>query len=124
MARSDRQGIQVAAGRLVEAAHAAARTQNSYLAAQYARLRGRRGPKKAALAVAHSILVIAWHLLSHGEPDTDLGPTTSSSARPIRPTGTAWSDNSSAWATRSPWNQQQPDRPLCSGRLAAQGIFT
>jgi transposase len=33
---------------LVEAAHAAARTKNSYLAAQYARLRGRRGPKKAA----------------------------------------------------------------------------
>src|ERR671910_214827 len=58
---------------LVEAAHAAARTKDSYLAAQYARLRGRRGPKKAALAVAHSILVIAWHLLSRGEPYTDLG---------------------------------------------------
>jgi transposase len=58
---------------LVEAAHAAARTKASYLAAQYARLRGRRGPKKAALAVAHSILVIAWHLLSSGEPYTDLG---------------------------------------------------
>jgi transposase len=58
---------------LVEAAHAAARTKSSYLAAQYARLRGRRGPKKAALAVAHSILVIAWHLLSRGEPYTDLG---------------------------------------------------
>jgi transposase len=58
---------------LVEAAHAAARTKASYLAAQYARLRGRRGPKKAALAVAHSILVIAWHLLSRGEPYTDLG---------------------------------------------------
>ncbi|HET7517238.1 MAG TPA: IS110 family transposase [Actinomycetes bacterium] len=58
---------------LVEAAQAAARTRNSYLAAQYARLRGRRGPKKAALAVAHSILVIAWHLLTRGEPYTDLG---------------------------------------------------
>jgi transposase len=58
---------------LVEAAHAAARTKNSYLATQYARLRGRRGPKKAALAVAHSILVIAWHLLTRGEPYTDLG---------------------------------------------------
>jgi transposase len=58
---------------LVEAAHAAARTKSSYLAAQYARLRGRRGPKKAALAVAHSILVITWHLLTNGEPYTDLG---------------------------------------------------
>ena len=35
--------------------------------------RGRRGPKKAALAVAHSILVIAWHLLTSGQPYTDLG---------------------------------------------------
>jgi transposase len=58
---------------LVEAAHAAARTKATYLAAQYARLRGRRGPKKAALAVAHSILVIAWHLLTRGEPYADLG---------------------------------------------------
>jgi transposase len=58
---------------LVEAAHAAARTKASYLAAQYARLRGRRGPKKAALAVAHSILVITWHLLNRGEPYSDLG---------------------------------------------------
>ena len=58
---------------LVEAAHAAARTKASYLGAQYARLRGRRGPKKAALAVAHSILVIAWHLLTSGQPYTDLG---------------------------------------------------
>jgi transposase len=54
-------------------AHAAARTKHSYLAAQDARLRGRRGPKKAALAVAHSILVITWHLLTNGEPYTDLG---------------------------------------------------
>jgi transposase len=49
------------------------RTKDSYLAAQYARLRGRRGPRKAALAVAHAILVIAWHLLSRGEPYIDLG---------------------------------------------------
>ena len=58
---------------LVEAAHAAARTKASYLNAQDHRLRGRRGPGKATMAVAHSILVIAWHLLSRGEPYTDLG---------------------------------------------------
>jgi transposase len=34
---------------------------------------GSPGPKKAALAVAHSILVIAWYLLSRGEPYSDLG---------------------------------------------------
>lgn len=58
---------------LVEAAHAAARAKDTYLAAQYARLRARRGPAKAAVAVGHSILVIAWHLLSTGEVYQDLG---------------------------------------------------
>jgi transposase len=58
---------------LVEAARAAARTKGTYLASQYARIRGRRGPKQGAVAVAHSILVIAWHLLTRHEPYTDLG---------------------------------------------------
>jgi len=58
---------------LVEAAHAAARTKASYLAAQYARLRGRRGPRRPPWPVAPSILMIAGHLLSRGEPYTDLG---------------------------------------------------
>jgi transposase len=58
---------------LVEAAHAAARSKDTYLAAHYHRIRGRRGPGRAAVAVGHSILVIAWHLLSTGETYTDLG---------------------------------------------------
>ena len=58
---------------LVEAAHAAARSKDTYLAAQYARIRGRRGPKKAAVAVGHSILVIAYHLLERDLPYQDLG---------------------------------------------------
>jgi transposase len=58
---------------LVEAAHAAGRSKNTYLAAHYARIRGRRGPGRAAVAVGHSILVVAWHLLSTGEPYNDLG---------------------------------------------------
>jgi transposase len=58
---------------LIEAAHAAARAKNTYLAAQYARLRAKRGPSKAAVAVGHSILVIAWNLLSTGETYNDLG---------------------------------------------------
>ena len=58
---------------LVEAAHAAGRSKDTYLAAQYARIRGRRGPGRAAVAVGHSILVIAWHLLSTGETYNDLG---------------------------------------------------
>ncbi len=67
-----RQGSKWLRKALVEAAHAASRT-DTYLAAQFARLRGRRGPKKAAVAVGHSILVIAWHLLSRGQPYSDLG---------------------------------------------------
>jgi transposase len=58
---------------LVEAAQAAGRSKNTYLSAQYARVRGRRGPGRAAVAVGHSILVIVWHLLSTGEMYTDLG---------------------------------------------------
>jgi transposase len=58
---------------LVESARAAARSKDTYLAAQYARLRGRRGPKKAAVAVGHSILVIAYHLLDRDVAYHELG---------------------------------------------------
>jgi transposase len=58
---------------LVESAHAASRT-SSYLAAQYRRLAQRRGSKRAAFAVAHSILVIAYHLIKDGTTYQDLGP--------------------------------------------------
>lgn len=52
---------------LVEAAWGAANRNNTYLQAQFKRLAARRGPKRAAVAVAHSILVIVYHLLS--DPD-------------------------------------------------------
>lgn len=58
---------------LVEAGSAAGRAKGTYLAAQYRRLAGRRGRKRAAVAVGHSILVIAYHLLDRREPYTDLG---------------------------------------------------
>jgi len=58
---------------LVQAAHAAARTKGTYLAAQYRRLAARRGRAKAAIAVAHSILVIVYHLLTDGTVYHDLG---------------------------------------------------
>jgi transposase len=59
---------------LVEAAKAARRTRGTYLGAQYHRLAARRGPNKAAIAVAHSILIIAYHLLQDGGTYDDLGP--------------------------------------------------
>jgi transposase len=54
-------------------AHAAARTKGTYLAAQYRRLAARRGRAKAAVAVAHSILIIAYHVLMDGTVSCDLG---------------------------------------------------
>ena len=58
---------------LVQAAHAAARTKGTYLAAQYRRLAARRGRAKAAVAVAHTILIIVYHLLTEGTVYRDLG---------------------------------------------------
>jgi transposase len=60
---------------LVQSAHAAAHSKNTYLAAQYHRIASRRGPKRAALAVAHSILVIIYHVLRDDVPYRDLGST-------------------------------------------------
>lgn len=58
---------------LNQAAHAAARTKNTYLAAQYHHLVPHTGKKKAIMAVAHSILVIAYHVIRKQEPYRDLG---------------------------------------------------
>jgi len=58
---------------LVEAGQAAGRSKNTYLGAHYHRIRGQRGPGRAAVAVGHTILVICWHMLSTGETYTDLG---------------------------------------------------
>ena len=58
---------------LIGAAHAAAKAKGTHLAARYARIKGRRGPKKAAVAVGHSILVIAYHVLQRGEPYQEIG---------------------------------------------------
>jgi transposase len=52
---------------LVEAAHAAAHTKNTYLSTQYHRLAARRGKKKAMIAVGHSILVIVYHMATATE---------------------------------------------------------
>jgi transposase len=58
---------------LVESAQAAARSKNNDLAAHYARLKGRRGHKRAIIAVGHSILVVAYHMLTRHQPYHDLG---------------------------------------------------
>jgi transposase len=58
---------------LVQAAWAAARTKDSYLRAQFLRIKSRRGPKKAILAVAASMLTAAYFMLRDEVAYADLG---------------------------------------------------
>jgi transposase len=58
---------------LCQAAWAASHTKNTYLSAQYHRLAARRGRKKAIIAIAHSILVIAYYLIARGQAYRDKG---------------------------------------------------
>src|SRR5260221_9732 len=59
---------------LIEAAHGAARSKNTYLGAYYQRLKKRMGSKKAIVALAHRILVIIYHLLKEEQSYRELGP--------------------------------------------------
>jgi transposase len=59
---------------LKDAAMAAIRTRDSYPRALYDRQRSRIGHAKAIGAVKHSIILAAWHMLTHGELYNDLGP--------------------------------------------------
>jgi transposase len=68
-----RKGNQALRTTLVQAAHAAVRMKGTYLAAQYHRLAGRRGKKKAIGAVAHSLVVIAYYMLLRKEPYHEAG---------------------------------------------------
>jgi transposase len=58
---------------LLQTTWAASRTKNTYLSAQYHRLAGRRGKKRAIVAVAHSIVVMAYHILKYHQPYQELG---------------------------------------------------
>ena len=58
---------------LVNSARSAARTKDTYLSAQYRRIASRRGGNRAAVAVGHTILVMAYHILKKREPYKELG---------------------------------------------------
>jgi transposase len=60
---------------LVEVAHVASRTRQTYLAAQYRRMAARRGKKRALIAVGHTILSLVYTLLTRKQPYDDLGAT-------------------------------------------------
>jgi transposase len=59
---------------LVQAAWAASRSKGTYLSALFRRLAKRRGRKRALIGVAHSMLVIIYHMLKTNTPYKDLGP--------------------------------------------------
>lgn len=58
---------------MVQAAWGASRTKGTFLKSRYHRLAGRRGKKRAIVAVAHSMLVSVWHMLTHQKPYQELG---------------------------------------------------
>ena len=105
-------------GALGEAATGAARSP-TFLGARYKRIAKRRGTRRALVAVGHSILIIAWHLLS------DPTPTSATSAPTGTPAGSTprnrhapSSASFNASATPSPSNQLPPSRPPNSPRVA------
>lgn len=69
-----RQGAPWLKTQLVQAGWCATRAKKTYLRAQFLRLKSRRGPKKAVMAVGASILTAAYHMLKKNEPYRDLGP--------------------------------------------------
>ncbi len=69
---------------LSQAAWAASHTKDTYLSAQFRQIARRRGKKRAIIAVAHSILVIAYHILHNGTSYQDLGADHFDRLRPDR----------------------------------------
>lgn len=61
-------------GVLGEIATTAARNRKTYLGDRYRRLAGRRGKKRALVAIGHTVLIAAWQMLTHDADYSDLGP--------------------------------------------------
>jgi len=68
-----RSGNQWLTSALVEAAWAAVHTKNCYLAVRFWRIARRRGQQRALIAIAHTILIISWHLLNDHTTYEELG---------------------------------------------------
>jgi transposase len=67
------QGNSIIQSTVVQAAWSAVRAEDNRLKARYQRLVVRRGKKRAIVAVAHTMIVIIWHILAYGEPYQELG---------------------------------------------------
>ena len=106
-AGTPRNGSKWLAATLAEAAEAAGHSKDTYLGAQFQRLRGRIGHAKARKAVEHSILVAAFHILDRRVPYEDLGADWFQSAAPKR-TPDASPARSRPSATASPSSPPKP----------------
>ena len=86
---------------LTEAAQANTRSRDTYLSAQYRRLKSRRGHRKAIGAVRHSIIVASWHMLKTGESTAKTAATTSPASTPTnRPDASSPNSNDSDTPSR------------------------
>lgn len=74
MAQTKRKGNVHLSTALIQAGMSAARAKDTYLKARFWKISARRGKKRAAVAVGHTILVAAYEMLARGEDDKDLGP--------------------------------------------------
>ncbi len=68
-----RKGNQALRQALIQIAHVASKTKDTYLAAQYRRIAARRGKKRALVALGPTILVIVYHILTRRQPYQELG---------------------------------------------------
>lgn len=68
-----REGNKALRAILVEAARSAAKSRSTYFYAQYHRIAARRGKNRAAVAVAHSLCIIIYHMLSEKRPYHEIG---------------------------------------------------
>lgn len=115
-----RKGDHALRAALCEAAWAAARTKNTYLAAQFRHLRrrfGKGGDNKAVFALGHTMLVITWHLLSNKSTYEDLGGDYFARRNDAEARGATSSASSKRSANMSPWSPPRSPhrlRPLTS----------
>jgi hypothetical protein len=93
---------------LVQCARAASRTKGSYYKAQFCRLRGKHGAKKAICAVAASMLTAIYPMLKNGTEHHDLGADHFDRRPRSKPSG--WWANSPGSASR--WNAAPSPRQL------------
>ena len=68
-----RKGNQALRQALIQIAHVASKTKDTYLAAQYRRIAARRGKKRALVALGHTVLVMVYHILTRRQPYHELG---------------------------------------------------